>query len=218
MKKHMFHQDRRRFFMGKSMLLIPCLVLFSLLLSCNTKQKDGSSTADTTSGTTTETAGSNADSKAAMNSFNGSFPYLTISKEDLATFFTPPNVQKLVFRFQFTDGTSLPSLVAFKATSVRVYDPIPLMPRLEKQPFSRPLGAELFLGNLEMSKQQYTALTQLGSYGSATHLLFGAKKEGLNVIYEVTWVTTGFTKDTKFEFDQDFDLNPSPPDPPSGSN
>jgi hypothetical protein len=154
---------------------------------------------------------------AAAAAFNGNFPYLTLNMTDLDAFFTPANIQKVVFRFQFDDGNSAPSLVAYKATSVRVYNTTPLTPRLTKTGLSRNLTGELFLGNLEMSRKQYTDLK--AASGGASLVIFAAKKDGLNVTYELA-TGSEFNAQTlsTLKFLAGSDLNPSPPKNPGGTD
>ena len=195
--------------------LLSLVVLFSTVIiiqACNSEPKKNDAVT-----TNVETTNQAVQAEAPATSFTGNFPYLTLSRTDLTAFFTPSNIQKVVFRFQFDDGNALPSLVAFQATSIRVYNPNPLTPRLTKEILTKSFSGEMFLGNLEMSRTQYTSL--MTASGTATKFIFEPKLKGNNVIYGITW-SDSFNKDSvsAMTFPPAYDLNPSPPDPPGGSN
>jgi hypothetical protein len=192
------------------------LITSTLIFSCNNGENGKKADSKT------DTAEKIAMVKAGA--LYGTFPYLTLNKTDLQAFFAPSTnpprsaIQKIVFRFQFDNETSLPSLVAYKATSVRMYDQTPLMPRLTKLGYNESFPDEIFLGNLEMSRQQY--LNLIASAGTSTTLLFSPKLDNINVTYQVGWIGAGFTKDSlsSIKFLGGNDLNPSPPAVPGGPN
>ena len=200
------------------------IAFFALLSSCNNDT-------DTQSASANQTDSANKpvqEGLAAPPHFDGKYPILTISRDDIDRFFTPSNVQKLVFRFHIANNSALPTLVAFKATSVRVYDPTPLAPVLGQiiGTENLPLTFPVVMGNLELSRTKYDALP--GAANGAT-LLFIPKQMGNNVTYSLHWLPasalniTVTTADsvktaTASSVNDDNTLNPSPPDPPFGGN
>jgi hypothetical protein len=59
----------------------------------------------------------------------------------------------------------------------------------------------------------------MAASGGSNTIIFEPKLKGPNVVYGIAWSTT-FNKDSvvTMSFQPSFDLNPSPPDPPAGSN
>ena len=200
---------------------IGLLTVLTIISSCtNEAAKDESK--ETTTLTTPEGG------EAAITEFNGNFPVLSLTRTQLETFFTPTGpgtVQKLVFRFQFPDGNSSPTLVAYQAKNLRTYETNPLAPPLTKLPIPREITGLFILGNLELTRTKYLSL--IDEAGTRTTLYFiPEKRPNNNVTYNLQWGPSTFTLasldslklDTAKFNDVDNYLNPSPPDPPFGDN
>jgi hypothetical protein len=219
--KHFFRSLARRD-KGQSVWfgVIGLLILLTVISSCN-NDADNQTTTDSSGATTLQTT---MEGQKLVN-FEGNFPYLTLSRADLERFFTPVSgggiIQKVVFRFQFENPTSLPSLVAFQAKNIRSYEVGPLTPALTKETLTLPITGEFILGNLEMSRTMYTNL--ITSAGNSTLLIFTPSLSERNVTYKVRWGGTAFNltdstaRDTA-TIDDGLPLNPSPPDPPFGGD
>jgi hypothetical protein len=197
------------------------LAFFALLSSCNNDTDTQSASANQTDSANLPTE----EGAVAPPHFDGKYPILTISRADIDRFFTPANVQKLVFRFHIANNSALPTLIAFQATSVTSYEPTPLAPVLGPLAGTEntPLVFPVEMGNLELSRRKYEALP--GSTNGVT-LLFIPRKKGNNVTYSLHWLTTSALSITSATADSvktatassvndDNTLNPSPPDPPS---
>ena len=203
----------------KTFLLLPLLLYLLVFTACNSKKEDGDkkTLADTT-------IKASEDTVTGVESFEGSFKYLTITKKELkALFETAPFIEKVVFKFQFESPVGYPSLVGYGATSVRKFKDTKPLVTLTRTGFKVDLAGELFLGNLEMSRAEFDELFKPGSgHENSTYLIFSPKISSQykgNVIFGLSWdkgnaLTDEYLKTLNFD---DEELNPSPPAKPEGS-
>lgn len=190
--------------------MIAAIAIF-ILYSCNSEK-------DKKDDNTTKGEDKKEDTPANTTmAWNGNFPYLALPKKTADSLFNSPvKSKKIVFTFQFDNANAAPSLVAYGIKKKAFLAAVPQY-KLLKSSFSRNLSGELYLGDLELTDNQYLSLKNDPAYGTSDYLIFEpdfSTTYPKSVKYKVGWGAFAFTKEFKFLGTTE-DLKPSPPAPPA---
>lgn len=189
------------------------------MLACNNEPKNNTETNALSSAD--KSTGNDASEQAPA--FAGNFPFLAIPKKTLDSLFNNPvKSKKVVFTFQFDNSQAAPSLAAYGIKGKKFLANTPQYTLL-KLSITINVPGEYYLGNLELTDNQYDVLKADGGYGSSSHLLFLPKVSTTfpkSITYRTGWGNP-FIKDlsdtAKARFTDD-DLKPSPPAKPGDDN